>query len=40
MPTFHVFKDGGPTAEEEFVSAVPPKVEALIQKHDPEAKAE
>lgn len=35
MPTFHVFKDGNAKAADEFVSAAPPKIEALIKKHNP-----
>lgn len=35
MPTFHIFKDGNATAADEFVSAAPPKIEALIKKHNP-----
>ncbi|KAJ4425074.1 thioredoxin trx1 [Gnomoniopsis sp. IMI 355080] len=39
MPTFHIFKDGNATAADEFVSAAPPKIEALIQKHNPGGEA-
>ncbi|CAN8102485.1 unnamed protein product [Discula destructiva] len=35
MPTFHVFKNGEAKAADEFVSAAPPKIEALIKKHNP-----
>lgn len=35
MPTFHIYKDG--KFEDQFVSAVPPKLLALIEKYEPAA---
>lgn len=39
MPTFHIFKDGNAKAADEFVSAAPPKIQALIEKHNPAGEA-
>lgn len=38
MPTFFVFKDGNKV--DEFVSAVPPKLLAVIEKHRVQGEAE
>lgn len=35
MPTFHIYKDG--KFEDQFVSAVPPKLLELIEKYEPAA---
>lgn len=35
MPTFHIYKDG--QFQDQFVSAMPPKLLALIEKYEPKA---